>query len=132
MRLVAAGLLFLLAVPAWAQSNPVLMGCLYPKDVPERQAAAEAVMALPLPYLDKQFIHYKDGNGQPTGAYAVRRSLRIYFYDKNDVLMGTAIRRSPAVTSYFDPDDSYLGRCTNHKLVPPDLHPVYLREAPPG
>ena len=123
MKFVAAGLLCLLTVPSFAQSNPGQKGCVYPKDVPE-QAVAEKIMALGLPYLDKEFIHYRDDSGQPVGSYAVRRSLRIYFYDKNNVLMGTAIRRSQELTSYFDPNGSYLGHCINHKLVGPDQRPV--------
>jgi hypothetical protein len=115
VRLAVAGLLWFLSTPSLAQSSDGLAGCVYPKDVPE-QAAAEKIMPLGLPYFDKQFVYYRDGNGQRTGAYAVRRSLRIYFYDKDDVLMGTAIRRSQAVTSYFEPGGTYLGSCTNHKL----------------
>jgi hypothetical protein len=119
VRFVAAGLLCLLATPSLAQSDPRLDGCVYPKDVPE-QAIAESVMALALPYLDKEVLYYRDEGGQPTGSHAVRRSLRIYFYDKNDVLMGTAVRRSPETTSYFAPDGEYLGNCVHHRLVPPD------------
>ncbi len=123
MKLVAAGLLSLLASPSLAQSDPGLMRCIYPQNGPE-QAAAEKIMAFPLPYLDKEFIYYRDDSGLPIGSYAVRRSLRIYFYDKNNALMGTAIRRSQAVTSYFDPTGNYLGQCTNRKLVTPDERPV--------
>jgi hypothetical protein len=115
----AAGLLCLLAVPSLAQSNPNLEGCVYPTDVPE-QAVAEAIMSLALPYLDKEVIYYRDGSGQSLGSYAVRRSLRIYFYDKNDVLMGTALRRSQETTSYFGPAGNYLGNCVHHQLVRPD------------
>lgn len=129
MRFIAASLLCLLTVPSLAQSNPGLRGCIYPKNVPE-QEVAEKIMALGLPYLDKELIRYRDGSGQPSGSYAVRRSLRIYFYDKNDLLMGTAIRRSPALTSYFDPNGSYLGDCVNHKLVRPDERPVHFNPAP--
>jgi len=125
MRSIYAGLLCLLSVPAFAQSDPALTGCVYPNTLPQ-QALAEEIMALPLPYLDKQFIHYRDDSRQPTGAYAVRRSLRIYFYDKNNVLMGTAIRRSPVMTSYFDPNGSYLGNCVNHKLMWSDQRPVHF------
>jgi hypothetical protein len=126
MRLVVVGLICLSAVSAFAQeqSRPILEGCTYPKDVPEQQAVAESVMQLTLPYLDKQFIYYRDGNGTPTGAYAIRRSLRIYFYDKNNALMGTATRRSQVQTSYFDPAGNYVGRCINQKLVTPDDRPV--------
>ena len=125
MRFVYASLLCVLSVPALAQSAPGLAGCVYP-DTPPEQAVAEKIMALPLPYLDKQFLYYRNGSGAPIGSYAVRRSLRIYFYDKNNVLMGTAIRRSPATTSYFDPSGSYLGNCVNHKLVRSDQRPVHF------
>ena len=118
MRFAAAGLLCLIALPSFAQSDSRFKGCVYPEDVAE-QAVAAAIMALPLPNLDKEVIHYRDDSGQPTGANAVRRSLRIYIYDKNEDLMGTAIRRSEEVTSYFGPDGNYLGRCTHHTLVPP-------------
>ncbi|HEV2173459.1 MAG TPA: hypothetical protein VGR71_07825 [Nitrospira sp.] len=127
MKFVAASLLYLLMVPlpSFAQSNLALAGCVYPKNSPA-QAAAEKIMALPLPYLDKQFIYYRDDSGQRTGAYAVRRSLRVYFYDKDNVPIGTAIRRSQAVTSYFDPNGSYLGNCVNHKLMWSDQRPVHF------
>ncbi len=125
MRVIAAGLVCLLALPSLARADPGLMGCVYPESVAE-QAVAEKIMALALPYRDKQFIYYRDDNGQPNGSYAVRRSLRIYFYDKNNVLMGTALRRSQAVTSYFDPNGRYVGNCINHKLLRPDQRPVHF------
>lgn len=126
MRFVAIALLWLASTPCLAQSSDGLAGCIYPKDGPE-QAAAEKIMPLGLPYFDREFVYYRDGNGERTGAYAVRRSLRIYFYDKNHVAMGTAIRRSPAVTSYFEPNGTYLGSCTNHKLLLRDEGPIAPR-----
>lgn len=128
MRVIALSLLCLLAGPALAQTDPALMGCVYPDD-PQEQPVAQKIMALALPYLDNQFLYYRDDDGQPNGAYAVRRLLRIYFYDKDGHLMGTAIRRSQAQTSYFDPDGNYLGECVNHKLVPPDDQPIHFDPA---
>jgi hypothetical protein len=125
MRFIAAGMLCLLAGPCFAASKPALLGCVYAKDVPQ-QAIAEKIMGLALPYLDNQFIYYRDDSGQLLGSYAVRRSLRVYFYDKYDIPMGTAIRRSQELTSYFDPDGNYLGNCINHKLVAPDQRPVHF------
>lgn len=123
MRAIATCVLCLLSGSSLAQSNSVPMGCAYPKNGPD-QAVAENIMPLALPYLDNQLIHYRDDSGQSNGSYAVRRSLRIYFYNKNNVLMGIATRRSQQVTSYFDPNWNYLGDCVNHKLVQPDQRPV--------
>lgn len=123
MRLIYATLLCLLSVAAAAQSDPSLAGCVYPNTPPE-QGMAEKIMTLPLPYLDKQFLYYRDDSGAPTGSYAVRRALHIYIYDKNNVLMGTAIRRSSATTAYFDADGSYLGNCVNRKLMRSDQRSV--------
>jgi hypothetical protein len=122
MKWVVAGMTCLQAFSAFAQTDPNLPGCVYPKNPADQQATAERIMPRTLPYLDHQILNYRDENGAQTGAYAVRRSLRIYFYDKNNVLMGTAIRRSEAKTSYFDPVGTYLGQCINHKLTP-DEHP---------
>jgi hypothetical protein len=125
---VAALVVCWTTVSAFAQTDdPNLAGCFYPE---EQKAVAHGLMTLALPYLNNQVLHYRDENGAPTGAYAVRRSLHIYFYDKNQKLMGTAIRRSEAKTSYFDPDGHYVGQCINHKLVTPDNRPV--RRVNPG
>lgn len=123
MKSALAALTCLLASPAFAQSNANLNGCSYPHEGPA-QAIAESIMSSPVPYLDKQFVHFRDADGVPTGAYAVRRGLHVFFYDKQNVLMGTAVRRSQEKTSYFDPDGNYLGECINHKLVLPDDRPV--------
>ena len=123
MKALLVAFASLLASPVFAQSNANLNGCAYPHDGPE-QAIAERIMTLTLPYLDKQFIHYRNAAGEPTGAYSVRRSLRIFFYDEQNVLIGTAVRRSETETSYFDPDGNFLGVCVNHKLVLPDNRPV--------
>jgi len=123
MKLLLVALICLLANPVFAQSTADLSGCSYSHGLPE-QAIAEGIMPLTLPYLDNQVVHYRDAAGELTGAYAVRRSLRIFFYDKQNVLMGTAVRRSQVKTSYFDPVGNFLGQCTNHKLILPDDRPV--------
>jgi hypothetical protein len=115
------GLVGLLTVPALAQSNPKLSECVYRTELPAKDIA-ERIMPLTLPYLDKQIIRYRNESGIES-SYAVRRSLRIYFYE-GQKLLGTAVRRSQVQTSYFSPDGGYLGQCVNRKLIKPDDRPI--------
>ena len=117
---IVFGMVGLLTMPALAESNPKLSECVYRTELPAKDIA-ERIMPLTLPYLDKQIIYYRDGNGATFG-YAVRRSLRVYFYE-GQKLLGTAVRRSQAQTSYFSPDGGYLGQCVNRKLIRPDDRP---------
>jgi hypothetical protein len=107
----------LLTVPASAQLNPKLSECVYRTELPAKEIA-ERIMPLTLPYLDNQIIYYRNESGLESG-YAVRRSLRIYFYE-GQKLLGTAVRRSQVQTSYFGPDGGYLGQCVNRKLIQPN------------
>jgi hypothetical protein len=102
-----------------ARPNPgaSLLRCTLPGDPVQRQTA-ERLMQLALPYLDQQIVYYRDQDARITG-YAIRRSLRIYFYSAGDSLRGTAVRRTEARTSYFDAHDDYLGQCVNHKMELP-------------
>jgi len=118
---IVVGMVGLLTAPAFAESNPKLSKCVYRTELPAKDIA-ERIMPLTLPYLDKQVIHYRNESGMEFG-YAVRRSLRIYFYE-GQKLLGTAVRRSQVQTSYFGPDGGYLGQCVNRKLIPPDDRPV--------
>jgi hypothetical protein len=125
--LIVIGMVGLLTAPALAESNPKLSGCVYRTELPAKDTA-ERIMQLTLPYLDKQIIYYRGESGIESG-YAVRRSLRVYFYE-GQKLLGTAIRRSQAQTSYFSPDGGYLGQCTNRKLIQPDNRSVRFNPQP--
>jgi hypothetical protein len=120
-NMIIVGMAGLLTVPALAESNPKLSECVYRTELPAKDIA-ERIMPLTLPFMDKQTIYYRDGNGTPYG-YAVRRSLRIYFYE-GQKLLGTAVRRTQVQTSYFSPDGGYLGQCINRKLIRPDDRPI--------
>ena len=122
-HLLLASVTALLTGSALAQSttNPKLSGCVYRSESPAKDLA-ERMMPLTLPYLDRQIVHYRDDHGVQFG-YAVRRSLRVYFYE-GEKLLGTALRRSPARTSYFSADGVYIGQCTNRKLIQPDDRPA--------
>jgi hypothetical protein len=124
--MTVVGMVGLRAVPALAEADPKLRDCVYRTELPEK-TIAERIMPLTLPYLDKQVIRYRD-NGIESG-YAIRRSLRVYFYE-GQKLLGTAVRRSQVQTSYFSPDGGYLGQCVNRKLVQPDDRPVRFDPQP--
>jgi hypothetical protein len=124
--MTVVGMVGLQAVPALAESDPKLRECVYRTELPAK-TIAERIMPLTLPYLDKQIIRYRE-SGIESG-YAVRRSLRVYFYE-GQKLLGTAVRRSQVQTSYFSPDGGYLGQCVNRKLVQPDNRPVRFDPQP--
>ena len=89
--LTVVGMVGLRAVPALADSDPKLRDCVYRTELPAK-TIAERIMPLTLPYLDKQIIRFRE-SGIESG-YAIRRSLRVYFYE-GQKLLGTAVRRSP-------------------------------------
>jgi hypothetical protein len=124
--MTVVGMVGLRAVPALAEADPKLRDCVYRTELPEK-TIAERIMPLTLPYLDKQIIRYRE-SGIESG-YAIRRSLRVYFYE-GQKLLGTAVRRSQVQTSYFSPDGGYLGQCVNRKLVQPDDRPVRFDPQP--
>jgi hypothetical protein len=109
----------ILASSAVAQPDPEisLLHCSLPSDAGPREIAQQ-LMQLSLPYLDQQIVYYRDEDARITG-YAVRRSLRIFFYSASDKLLGTAVRRTADQTSYFDARGDYLGRCIDHKMELP-------------
>lgn len=123
MRLVVLLAALVLASSASAQTpdDPKMRGCSYPDSSPDKDAALQ-IMPLTLPYLDNQKLVYRNG-GDSRNGYAVRRSLRIYFYNADGRLLGTAVRRSQDQTSYYGPDGKYIGRCLRHKLAPPPPRP---------
>jgi hypothetical protein len=118
-KLIVAGFALLLALPATAQQQkpgqpppePSGPSTLNKEDVQggERTELMLQMMDYTLPYKDGQTIHYQDETTGEEVGFAHRMGLKITFFDKNDHFIGEAIRRTQAVTAYFDADGNFLG-----------------------